>query len=71
MPKLSQAGPCHLPPGSTCSENRCHEDLSRPREGGPEHMLEPSCPGRHLTLTYQLCNQGNLTNLSVPQFPPL
>lgn len=66
MPKLSQAGLCHLPPVSTCSENHCHEELSHPREGGPEHMLEPSCPGWHLTLAHQLCNQGNLTNLSVP-----
>lgn len=55
----------------TCSENRCHEGSSRPREGGPGHKCWNPAAGWHLTLTYQLCNQDNLTNPSVPQFPPL
>lgn len=60
-PTRSQAGLCTATL-SSCSENRWQEG---------HHAHGRAAQSTDLTLTHQLCNQGSLTNLSVPPFPQL
>lgn len=69
--KLSWAVPCHLRPLSPALRTAVMRGHLAHGRAAQDTNAGTQLLGWHLTLTYQLCNQDNLTNPSVPQFPPL